>query len=315
MKDKPASMIGLRSQIRREVFAMAEYAYTSGMKVPPKILHDLELLEDKKQFDEKEGGTPQDPKHACLLSSIHGKLSDLIAPAKPRTILLLAREANRGRISRLMGSVPLVRQMMVVTFISIALFIGFGLSSYVNVEGGDILTSSGIDLLMNQLFFIAAAGLGASFYALFQANQYIIEGSFDPKYESTYWTRFTLGILAGIVLAGLIPLEKSAALKDFGKPLLAMLGGFSSNVVYRILTRLVETVESLIQGSTKAALKAGVEAAELQAEGKVSGVRLKLAGDLMTLQKSLAAGSDGEQIKKDLDAMVAQLLPGENDDR
>jgi hypothetical protein len=37
------------------------------------------------------------------------------------------------------------------------------------------------------------AGLGACFAALFLANRYIAEGTFDPKYESSYWIRFILG--------------------------------------------------------------------------------------------------------------------------
>ena len=64
--------------------------------------------------------------------------------------------------------------------------------------GQEWLVLSGHVLLYNLLFLIAAAGLGASFQALFQANRYVVAGTFDPKYESSYWIRFVLGLIAGL---------------------------------------------------------------------------------------------------------------------
>jgi hypothetical protein len=68
--------------------------------------------------------------------------------------------------------------------------------------------------------------------------------------------RIGLGIIAGLVLSQMIPIGPGPETGDaatapassasvFGKPLLSLLGGFSATLVYTILQRLVETVESL----------------------------------------------------------------------
>ena len=60
--------------------------------------------------------------------------------------------------------------------------------------------------------------------------------------------RFIHGLIAGIVLPELIPVQGDQALS---RPLLALLGGFSASVVYRLLSRLVDTLESLFQGDPR----------------------------------------------------------------
>ena len=111
--------------------------------------------------------------------------------------------------------------------------------------------SNGIPLLLNLLFLLTAAGLGACFAALFQANRYIADCTFDTKFESSYWIRLILGLMAGLILSQMIPLSEGSNAIAVTKPTLAMLGGFSAAVVYRIMHRLVEAVESLVKGETR----------------------------------------------------------------
>ena len=112
-------------------------------------------------------------------------------------------------------------------------------------------------------------GLGACFAGLFQANRYIANNTFDPKFESSYWIRIVLGLMAGIILAELIPLNLlsesgtsgsesggSSSIAALGKPVLALLGGFSAAAVYRIIARIVDALESLVRGDTKDAMAA-----------------------------------------------------------
>jgi hypothetical protein len=96
---------------------------------------------------------------------------------------------------------------------------------------------------------MSAAGIGAGFAALFRVNRYVANGTYDPKYESSYWVRFVLGITAGIVLSSLVPITQDQS--GFTRPLLCLLGGFSASVVYRIMSRLVDTLESLVQGDPR----------------------------------------------------------------
>ena len=58
--------------------------------------------------------------------------------------------------------------------------------------------------LFLQLHFMSAAGLGASFAVLFEINTYTLKAAFDPLYEPSYWTRFALGLIAGVLLADLV---------------------------------------------------------------------------------------------------------------
>lgn len=139
---------------------------------------------------------------------------------------------------------------MVAAIVSLVALVLLSLSQKVNAQEStsDILKSSGIPLLLNELFFLAAAGLGASFATLFRAHKYIIEGTYDPKYDTLYWSRFILGIIAGLILVEFIPFETSNQATPIARPLLAMLGGFSATVVYQILSRLVDSVGSIVQG-------------------------------------------------------------------
>jgi hypothetical protein len=79
---------------------------------------------------------------------------------------------------------------MIVGLISLMMFIGIALFAEVNSAGGNILQSNGWALLLNLLFYISAARLGASFSGLYKANSYITNGTFDPIYQASYWIRF-----------------------------------------------------------------------------------------------------------------------------
>jgi hypothetical protein len=120
-----------------------------------------------------------------------------------------------------------------------------------------VFGATGDTKLYNALELVAAAGLGAIFYGLHKANRYVTRGSYDPKYEASYWIRFTLGIVAGILLA--VVLEVGG---NLSKPVLALLGGFAAEAVYKILVRFVEMLETLVDGT---AGKAKAEDAPLAA--------------------------------------------------
>jgi hypothetical protein len=121
------------------------------------------------------------------------------------------------------------------------------LSPLINSEtlSRDIYDLSGITLVIPLLFLLSAAGLGATFGALFDAYQFVSEGHFDARFDCVYWARIGLGLVSGLMLAELIP--TSGGTKLLERPLLALLGGFSVAVVHRILQRLVNSVESFSQ--------------------------------------------------------------------
>ncbi|WP_133511946.1 hypothetical protein [Candidatus Thiosymbion oneisti] len=318
----------LQTQLLEESEAMARYALTSGLVVPADTVEKLEYVaaQVRRQgsgadsYDLRTNGSPAGDgtysnaggnRFVRLLATIHDQLARIVAPATPRTIHLFATESATGGFWHFLGPVPLVRQMMLAAIICLLAIVGLSLSDQVNTAnvGKEWLELSGRTLLYNLLFLIAAAGLGASFQALFQANRYVVAGTFDPKYESSYWIRFVLGLIAGLLLAELIPLPTEGAIGGLGKPALAILGGFSSAVVYRVINQLITAVESLVRGDTKDIIASREQALKAYANEEIGRNRLKLAGNLMSLQQQLGAGASPEQLSHKLGQLLGELMP------
>lgn len=289
--------LGIEANLRDECHAMAAYALSSGMKVSDTVIGTLEKL---KNGDETVSNQ--------MLNEAHRSLSRTVEPAKPRTLMLLAEEERKGGAWLWLGKVPLIRHLMLAAFVFLSMFVTLSLSSYVKTGAGGILDSEGFPLLLNLLFFISSAGLGASFAALFQANQYIVNGTFDPKYEGSYWIRFFLGIIAGLLLSELIPLGEEGGAESFGKPTLAMLGGFSAALVYSMLNRMVETLEAIFSPD-KEIIDATRREAELEMKEQLHAVRLKATKHYMTTKGMVLQQSDPEAIVEFLDASADSLLP------
>lgn len=286
--------VSLREQMLLECEAMAKHAAASGLKIPGTLIG---LLEDASQEQ-----TAQD---IGQVSAAHAYLSKAVAPATPRSILFMAGGSRKKGVWSLLGPVPLTRGLMIAAFLSLAALVVLSLSK--DVDGTiDWEHEEGVNLLLKELFLLSAAGLGASFSALFQANYFIVKGTFDPKYDSSYWSRFALGLISGMILAMLIPMDDGG--KSFSKPILAMLGGFSVTVVYRILTRLTAAVESLVQGDDKDIVEARTEKIKGEAAEEVSRSRIKLAKGLMGLKNKLISAKAGEDAAGAIDGMLQKLL-------
>jgi hypothetical protein len=284
---------------------MLRYALASGIAVPAAIFEVVERAARRRaQGDDV---TPRADDMRRLVHA-HKELVRLVAPATPRTILLLS-EGRRSRLAML-GPVRLVRQMLVAVLVLLAAFVLLSTTSYVNETSGDILTSTGLSLFVNELFFLAAGGLGAAFSALFTAYRYIADGTYDPKYESTYWLRFILGLMAGLLLPALIPLGDGGDAAAFSRPLLALLGGFSASVLYRILERLVGAVESLVRADSRELRVANRDAEIARAAQKASLDRLGLVGELRRLEMQARAGDEPQALADELGRVVGTLLPG-----
>jgi hypothetical protein len=242
------------------------------------------------------------------LAQAHDQLSQLVAPATPRTLLLLDNErAGSGNWSFL-GPVRLVRTMMATSFAFLVVFILTALSPDVNTGSGDIFHSAGVSLLINEIFLLSAAGIGAAFAALFRANRYIARGTYDPKYETSYWVRFVLGLIAGIVLAALVPVSKG---NTFSRPLMALLGGFSASVVYRILERLVSTLESFVRGNIEEVAVAQQQLIRARAEQQLSRRQIQLGAAVVQLREQLKAGASPEAVHAELTRLLDDILPVE----
>jgi hypothetical protein len=252
----------IRDLFLKEVKSMTRYAMSAGMsQLPDHIYPVIESFsaeyenreKEKQRLKENYVFKETEALDIVKLVEVHDLLSQAIAPATPRAVLLLDPVFAQKTSLSWISPVPLLRRLMIVAFLSLVGFIAIALSPYVSSNGGDIFHSDGLKLLTNLMFFVFSASLGACFAALFQANEYIVAGIFDPKFEPSYWIRLLVGIMAGLILASLIPLDP-AALNGLGKPTLSLLGGFSASLVYRILNLLVGMVEDIVKRMSSAML-------------------------------------------------------------
>jgi hypothetical protein len=297
--DIPASSID--RQLVIESRAMLQHALASGIRVPPDLLAAVVQ-------------TPEPPAgDVRVWGQAHTQLSDMVAPATPRMLALLAASPEDRTAWRRLGNVPLVRQLMYVAIASLIGFIGLTLSPYVqDTRLGHIYTSDGLPLLVNELFYLCAAAMGASFANLFEAITQVLRARFDPLTEYFYWMRFLLGLIAGLLLATVFEVnihaeETTDATFRLGAAGLALVGGFSANVLYRVLNRLTESVEHLLVGRIGAQTPENWRTAATQTEQRTAQDRLSLAREVVELRNQLD-NSTPEAARASMDAFIDRLL-------
>ena len=304
-----------------ECNAMLKYALGTGLKIPNEVVQNIQRCDQKVDVIEEKTDAISDSKQEqldiseciVLLNKTHNQLSKLVSPAKPNTLALFDKE-EKNNFLKLLGPVALVRRMMIIAIISLIALIVFSASTYVDGDPKSfgLTTNDGLSLLINQLFLMSAASIGASFAALFQVNDYIKDATYNPMYESTYWVRFVLGLLAGTMLATLIPLESMGSADStaygFGRPLLSLIGGFSASVVFRILTRLSAAVESIFKGDIKEILASQEITNNMKIEQQNIQAKLQMLNQLKNLQTKISEGSDTKALLIELDEVQKQLL-------
>ena len=296
---------------------MAKYALAKGKPVPADAIKSIEAFEDTSptaENEEKAALRIRKEIDITALIDAHYLLARLIEPATPKTVLLLCMEEKSEPLLKFLGPVALVRQLMLAAVFSLILFIALMASPFINGAklAEDVLSAQGIEQLARLIFYISAAGLGASFTGLYTVNGYISKGTYDPCHQASYWIRFLLGIIAGLLLSLLISQQ---TLQDNGmlstgiiRPLLAILGGFSADLLYTFLNRMVETVKSLIEGSTQNLLDARTQEAKARFAGLEVEGRMKLAQNLMQMQQQIGMESDPEELKQQINSILKNLM-------
>lgn len=346
-------IIAFQTQMKTlaECETMVSYAQSQGKTVPSHILKqmsDLKAISHDLNQELKAGGKEDqlDPRsmNMALIGSLHSDLAKVIAPATPATVLLMENSKRRGLFG-LLGPVPLVRRLNVITMVCLLTFLGLFAVDWRMEENiidsftinGDIFSYNGWKFIVNELVILCMAALGASFYALFEVYKYITKNSYDPKYDSIYWIRFVLGIVSGVILAQFIFVSPEILGEDVGdvannvsksrelggfmtyKPLLAFLGGFSARVVHKILNSMVEAIETFISGSARDMVVAREEAAKVKMQQQIDSIRLKTAQiestermkstmKLMQLKEELNYGANKDDIAFRLNQIMTEYM-------
>lgn len=293
----------LRRQLVAECGAMLRHALARGLTLPPQLFDDVAAVESPDARGSS-GACGEAP--LGTLVALHARLAKVVAPARPCTLLLLHSDPARGRLSAILGPLQNVRWLTIGALSFTIAFVGISASSLVDAKSlaSDIYSLSGSAQFCNMTLLLCAAGMGSTFQALFTVQDYVSSATYDPVYDSSYWSRIGLGLVAGLMLAVMIPVHAGADASALAKPLLALLGGFSAGLVHRVLDRLVEAVESLFEGSRHDMQQRQAELARTQSAQDARRARLELAGRLTSLRDELARGAGGEQ----LDAMLSELM-------
>ncbi len=202
------------------------------------------------------------PDQISLFANIHLELTKLVAPARPASLLLLSDQRRDYPWRHSFGAVPMVRKMLALAVLSLMLMLGVALSSDVSAENmtKGLLALQGLPLLANETFLIAAAAVGATLANLKRLDRYVSACTYDERYESSYWTRVVMGVISGVILSQVIYGVFISAAKanaagasnpgfiEIGQPVLALLGGFSAEVVHDILAHLISVVQNVFGG-------------------------------------------------------------------
>ncbi|NRB39363.1 MAG: hypothetical protein HRU20_12990 [Pseudomonadales bacterium] len=312
-------MLSMVEQLVIESHCMVKHALSHGLSTPSDLTEKLFSLRQKylannKDDEEQSIHSAFDACDIKELTKIHNKLALIIAPATPKTITLLSADAQNANLLHFLGPVALIRQLSCTSIVLLLLLIFVSTSSLVNLNNinAGFFSSDGLALLLNETFLLCCAGLGASFSGLFRANKYVADGTYDPKYDSSYWSSLILGFMAGIILVELLPQEIFTAddspLKNFGKPALSLLSGFSANMIYRLLQRFVDTFDHFIRGDQSEVDAAKLYASQAQLAEKQTQMKVGQAAKLMQLQNALHETNDMDSFKKQINDFVADAI-------
>jgi hypothetical protein len=279
---------------------------TDGRRVPPQVVQAADQFETALEKNQ--------PIDIAALAATHERLSRLVAPAKPGTLYLLDDSFHQA--GRLNSPIRLVRDLVKVAVGCVLVFLVLSVAAVTEAHPGIQLIKWDIArIVMDRVFWLSAAGIGASFAMLFTLNDQILSRTYDPDETASYWVKFFLGLVAGFILVALVPIDHTAetGAEALTPPTIALLGGFSASAVYRILTRMVEALESVFTGGAREQVLASEKAASTRAaEERVQG-KMAVAAQLVDLQQRLAAGMTSDEAAAQLRTVVTTLLPSGDD--
>jgi hypothetical protein len=302
-------------EMLNEARAMAMHMLRGGIAVPARILElvaQAGALSERRDQTAVEGAMPD-------ISRAHGELARLIEPFTPDLIVMLEIESKVSPLVRAMGRTRIERSFVLTALASISVFIALSLSHYLkDPMYGDFFTSSGFPLLINEFFFISSAAVGASFSNLFQIDRELTAGTFIPKNQSSYWVQFILGIVAGLLLSTILNVQsvtpttaKGVGRVSFEAATLALMGGFSSSIVQRIVQRIIEALESVLRGSAEQEVQARERANRLRLEETLAKHRMRTTLMLVDMQRRLAGGESPETLLARVEQASRSIISNE----
>ena len=300
-------IVDVDHQIEGETTAMVSYALERGYEV---ATGDLAALAG----EDAEGNKLNPAEARAALNQAHNRLAKAVHPAMPKTLHLLRVEGENQKVFEWLGPVRLVRMFMALGLLLVPVFVLLGLSVGVTSDGpqSDFFGGNLIDRTRVALYLVTSATIGSTFAGLTKAFRYVGNLSYDDKYESSYWIRLVLGIVAGLILAIVLSQALFDESAEAGTgfritvPLLAIVGGFSSDLVYKMLKRIMDALETLVSGS--ASEQVDVAVAEIEARGRAANVEqsASTARQLIAIRDSLPP--DAQEARDRIDETLGAVL-------
>ena len=236
ISDHSSDVVNIEALSRKtslEVETMVTYILTKGKEIPEEV---CKLLSSEDIID---------------IIKAHGALSKIIAPSNPETITYVKNYANPPKKVILFSHIPLVRYFIVIAVLAIASLVISGLSEDVNTTtlSKGILNNSGIPLLKNLIFLCSAAGIGTVFFLLSKLTKEVKEATLSKDDTTYYWAMLIMGMLSGLILSEIIVVNHKGLEEqsiEINRLLFALVGGFSSEVVYGILQTVMGKIQGII---------------------------------------------------------------------
>ncbi|MTH59460.1 hypothetical protein [Paracoccus litorisediminis] len=271
---------------------------------------------------------------------LHAALAQAVSPALPETLELLLWEAGRQtsylthggtRLPNMLGlshwvaPVGAVRKVIWMAlfffcvFFAVIIFSGLtmqqvagGLPAFNNVASvanavAPVAPEDRGTIAALLALFASLAGIGACFYVLFDAHGYIAKGSYDPRLGQNYGIRIGLGLMAGILLSQVLPAKDGGEWTAIGRPVLAVVGGFSGQLVYNVLSKLVTALESIFEEDRNQAIARAAKEAEEAAAARLNRLAEERSADQVALLAQLRDASSPEAREVVLTSLTARM--------
>ena len=324
MARKVYRQMSLAERVFRHCDVMLKHASAKGLPVSAGILSDFAGIQSKTapleslKIRNSKFRSCQNFEFSIedwnKLGQIQNELTRIVSPATPFTLLYVETDADKNWSGvQVFGSVPLVRRMMFMALMSLAILLSFAFIPNGNeIINTPLLGNKEYDLLFAVFFRLAAAGLGASFYALYKVKNYVGNYTFDPGYESTYWTEFVLGLMSGLIFSTLLDGQDLEALGSSGKMMstivVALIGGFASNVVYEFMNSMANALASVFKPDMKKVIAVEIDKAKASANTIIADKKQTLINHLTGLQSDIFTGKfSQDDISSRLNGLVKDL--------
>ncbi|ARV05236.1 hypothetical protein BTO04_00360 [Polaribacter sp. SA4-10] len=180
------------------------------------------------------------------LINAHNLLCKNIAPATPKSIFFLKGLTRNSSKKMFISRLPGIRNLLILALFFLIMFIASGMSvevNSVNLSKG-ILGNDGFQLLKIIIYLASISGMGVLFFLLKNIITSLKEGTLIPEDSVEYSIQILLGIIAGIIMTEIVP-PGLLSNSSFDKPVLALLGGFSSDAIFSILKGIIDKLKNI----------------------------------------------------------------------